>query len=78
MVRCHGAHAGSGLQARLLLTIHDELLFEAPRSERDEACAPIEDIETSDNEHLDVLLSDLMCAAWGSALAQPRMRPTAP
>jgi hypothetical protein len=30
----------------------------------------IEDIDASDDEHRDVLLSDLQCAAWGSDLAQ--------
>ena len=34
MVRCHSALARSGLATRLLLTIHDELLFEGPPSER--------------------------------------------
>jgi DNA polymerase I len=29
MVRCHGSLAASGLSCRLILTIHDELLFEA-------------------------------------------------
>jgi DNA polymerase-1 len=33
MVRCHEALAQSELQTRLLLTIHDELLFEGPPSE---------------------------------------------
>jgi len=33
MVRCHQALAASGLQTRLLLTIHDELLFEGPPGE---------------------------------------------
>jgi DNA polymerase-1 len=33
MVRCHRALAQSGLQTRLLLTIHDELLFEGPPAE---------------------------------------------
>jgi DNA polymerase-1 len=33
MVRCHRALAESGLQTRLLLTIHDELLFEGPPEE---------------------------------------------
>src|SRR4029077_20755148 len=32
MVRTHAALAESGLQTRLLLTIHDELLFEGPPS----------------------------------------------
>ncbi len=33
MVRCHGALAASGLACRLILTIHDELLFEAEPGE---------------------------------------------
>ena len=33
MVRCHRALAESALQTRLLLTIHDELLFEGPPGE---------------------------------------------
>ena len=42
MVRCHSALAGSELVTRLLLTIHDELLFEAPPAEVDAARALIE------------------------------------
>jgi DNA polymerase I len=42
MVRTHKSLAGSGLQTRLLLTIHDELLFEGPSSERDAAQALVE------------------------------------
>jgi hypothetical protein len=30
----------------------------------------VEDIDESDDEHRDVLLSDLLCAAWGTVLAQ--------
>jgi DNA polymerase I len=37
MVRCHRALSQSGLQTRLLLTIHDELLFEGPPSEEEAA-----------------------------------------
>jgi DNA polymerase I len=33
MVRCHSALESSGLQTKLLLTIHDELLFEGPPGE---------------------------------------------
>ena len=33
MVRCHRALAEAGLQTRLILTIHDELLFEGPPAE---------------------------------------------
>ena len=42
MVRSHAALADSELQTRLLLTIHDELLFEAPPVEVDAARALIE------------------------------------
>jgi DNA polymerase I len=42
MVRVHVALAESELQTRLLLTIHDELLFEGPPAEQDRACALVE------------------------------------
>ncbi|HEY0515759.1 MAG TPA: DNA polymerase I, partial [Solirubrobacteraceae bacterium] len=42
MVRCHDALAESGLSWRLLLTIHDELLFEGPPEQADAARALIE------------------------------------
>jgi DNA polymerase I len=42
MVRCHRALAASDLKTRLLLTIHDELLFEGPPEETAPARALIE------------------------------------
>ncbi len=42
MVRTHAALAESSLSTRLLLTIHDELLFEGPPAEQDAARALIE------------------------------------
>jgi DNA polymerase-1 len=42
MVRAHRALADSSLRTRLLLTIHDELLFEGPPQEAEEASALIE------------------------------------
>jgi len=42
MVRTHDALAGCGLQTGLLLTIHDELLFEGPPQEVEQARALIE------------------------------------
>jgi DNA polymerase I len=37
MVRCHRALADAGTQTRLVLQIHDELLFEGPAGEMDDA-----------------------------------------
>jgi DNA polymerase-1 len=42
MVRCHAALETSGLQTKLLLTIHDELLFEGPPGEIEPARELIE------------------------------------
>ncbi len=42
MVRTHAALAASGLQTKLLLTIHDELLFEGPPDESSAASELIE------------------------------------
>ncbi len=42
MVRCHAALEVSGLQTKLLLTIHDELLFEGPPQEIEPARELIE------------------------------------
>jgi DNA polymerase I len=42
MVRCHDALAGERLETRLILTIHDELLFEGPPGEAEGARALIE------------------------------------
>jgi DNA polymerase I len=35
MIRCHRALAEGGLATRMILTIHDELLFEGPPEEAD-------------------------------------------
>jgi len=42
MIRARDALAAAGLSTRLILTIHDELLFEGPASESDAACPLIE------------------------------------
>jgi DNA polymerase-1 len=42
MVRCHRALAEASLETRLLLTIHDELLFEGPPHEQEAARELIE------------------------------------
>jgi DNA polymerase I len=42
MVRCHVALADAGLETRLVLQIHDELLFEGPEAEMDAAAGLVE------------------------------------
>jgi len=42
MIRARDALADAGLKTRLILTIHDELLFEGPEAESDAACPLIE------------------------------------
>ncbi len=49
MVRCHDALSGGDFSTRLILTIHDELLFEAPPEEREAAC---------------LLIEEEMCSVW--------------
>jgi len=39
MIRMPGALAAAGLKARMLLQVHDELVFEAPEAEADAVCA---------------------------------------
>jgi len=43
MIRCHAALRDGGFHTRLILTIHDELLFEGPPAESDAACVLIEE-----------------------------------
>ena len=50
MVRCHAALAEAGYSTRLLLTIHDELLFEGPPDETEPARE---------------LIEREMCGVWG-------------
>jgi DNA polymerase I len=42
MVRCHAALGEAGMETRLVLQIHDELLFEGPEEEMDEASELVE------------------------------------
>jgi DNA polymerase-1 len=39
MARMPAALAAEGLTARMLLQVHDELVFEAPQAEADRVCA---------------------------------------
>ena len=42
MIRAHRALADAGLETRLVLQIHDELLFEGPEAEMDAAAKLVE------------------------------------
>ena len=42
MLHCHSALAEAGMQTRLVLQIHDELLFEGPEGEMDDAAKLVE------------------------------------
>ena len=44
MIRLPAALAGAGLRGRMLLQVHDELLFEAPEQEADELAAVAKDV----------------------------------
>ncbi len=44
MIRIPGALDAAGLNARMLLQVHDELIFEVPESEADETCALVRDV----------------------------------
>jgi DNA polymerase-1 len=59
MVRCHDALREGGFSTRLILTIHDELLFEAPPSEREAARVLIEEEMCGVWEHLPPLAVDV-------------------
>ena len=47
MIDLHAAMPAKGLRARMILTVHDELLFEAPREEADTAAAVVRDLMES-------------------------------
>jgi DNA polymerase-1 len=44
MIRMPAALEAAGLEARMLLQVHDELVFEAPETEADRACAVIRSV----------------------------------
>jgi len=44
MVRLPGALKGAGLKARMLLQVHDELVFEVPEAEVDRTAALVREV----------------------------------
>ena len=50
MIRMPGALAAEGLEARMLLQVHDELVFEAPEAEADAAIAVIKRVMETASE----------------------------
>jgi DNA polymerase-1 len=72
MVRLPDALARSGLKARMLLQVHDELVFEAPKEEADALCALAKTVMEAAPEPAAVLSVPLTVeakagATWGAA-----------
>jgi len=44
MIRMPAALEAAGLESRMLLQVHDELVFETPEGEADRACAVIREV----------------------------------
>ncbi len=72
MVRIPPALARSGLKSRLLLQVHDELVFEAPKAEADTLCKLAKDVMEAAPEPAAILSVPLTVeakagATWGAA-----------
>ena len=71
MLRVQEAMDASGMQARMMLTVHDELVFEAPESEREALEALVR--EQMQGAHtLDVPLT--VDVGWGASWGAARGR----
>jgi len=44
MIDIHAALAKPGIRTRMILTVHDELVFEAPKEQADEASAMVKEL----------------------------------
>ena len=68
MVRIYRTMASQQVQSRMLLQIHDELVFEVPQEEQQLMIGLVETEMISAGEHLDVpLVVDItMGSDWGS------------
>lgn len=72
MIRLPGALAQAGLSARMLLQVHDELVFEAPAAEAEETCALVKAVMEKAAEPAAMLDVPLTVEAkagptWGAA-----------
>jgi DNA polymerase-1 len=72
MVRLPDALARAGLKSRMLLQVHDELVFEAPKHEAETLCSLARDVMESAPEPAAVLSVPLVVeakagATWGAA-----------
>jgi DNA polymerase-1 len=72
MVRLPDALARAGLKSRMLLQVHDELVFEAPKAEADALCSMARDVMEAAPEPAVVLSVPLTVeakagATWGAA-----------
>jgi DNA polymerase-1 len=72
MVRLPAALERAGLKARMLLQVHDELVFEAPKHEAESLCAVARQVMESAPDPAAVLSVPLVVeakagATWGAA-----------
>jgi DNA polymerase-1 len=72
MIRLPDALRTAGLQSRMLLQVHDELIFEAPKGEADKLCAIAKDVMESAPEPAVILSVPLTVEtkagpSWGAA-----------
>jgi DNA polymerase-1 len=67
MIRMDNALEDAGLRARMLLQVHDELVFEAPEDEADRACAVIRKVMESAAEPAVALSVPLVVEARAAA-----------
>lgn len=71
MARMPGALKQAGLQARMLLQVHDELVFECPQEETEKLCALAKDVmETATRPVLDLSVPLVVEAGFGQTWGQ--------
>ncbi len=72
MIRMPGALAKAGLSARMLLQVHDELVFEAPEREAEETAALVREVMAQAPEpavrlSVPLVVETGVGANWGAA-----------
>ncbi|MHB8439597.1 MAG: DNA polymerase, partial [Acidimicrobiales bacterium] len=72
LVRLDGALADAGTPARLVLQVHDEVLVEAPLSERDQVGELVTAVMASVADEVGLAVPLEVSAAWGSSWADAK------